>query len=144
MNFEKIYRNSRVYAKYGIRRQSRMFRHMIGHRMEQVDSLIHHHLGSSVARNIEFSRDALVTLTRVKTSADISVCKVWVSVIPVSYMQTAIDLLTRKARVLEHQLSRDIQLKKIPHLIFFEDVTGEQALEMEGILDTLKGERGGD
>ncbi|HLD19967.1 MAG TPA: 30S ribosome-binding factor RbfA [Patescibacteria group bacterium] len=117
---------------------------MAGHRMEQVDSLIHRHLSSSIARDIEFSRDALVTLTRVKTSADISVCKVWVSVIPVSYTQTAIDLLTRKARVLEHHLSHDIQLKKIPHVIFVEDVTGEQALEMEELLDTLKGARGGD
>jgi len=106
--------------------------------MEQVDSVIHHQLSRIIARDIEFPPDVLVTLTRVKTARDLAVCKVWITVLPAVYVHTALSVLIRKVKEIEQLLSHHIQLKKNPRLIFMEDVTGERALEMEEILDTLK------
>lgn len=111
---------------------------MASQRMDQINSLLHQRLGALIAREVEFTGNAIVTLVRVKTSADLSVCKVWIAVVPTVHTRAALSSLIQKARMLEQALSRDIHLKKIPRLLFLSDDTGEKALEMEKILDDLQ------
>lgn len=111
--------------------------------MEQVDSLLHHHLSHVIARSIEFPPNVIPTVVRVKTSNDLAQCKVWISVMPSDYSHDGLQRIIRANRIISHEISSCIQLKKIPHFIFLEDTTGEKALEMEELLDDLNNGRGG-
>lgn len=106
--------------------------------MLKVDGLVRQQLGIIIAEEIEFPRDCLVTITKVKTSPDLSQSKVYISVMPTDKQEDALRILIRDSQNLHHRLNDKLFLKKIPKLKFFIDSSEDEARDIEDIIDNLQ------
>jgi ribosome-binding factor A len=109
---------------------------MSSHRIERVNTLIHHSLAALILRNIVEPgfNPALVTITHVLTSADLRNARVLVSInAPPEQQRAILGILKKKRGVLQHAMSAEVILKYTPHISFELDPSlaeGDHVLEM--------------
>ncbi len=84
-------------------------------------------------------RDALITITRVDISPDLSVAKVFLSTFSVQDQVDIMALVAQQHGEIRGDLGRKIgkQVRKIPELIFVEDNGAQHASDIEEILSKL-------
>jgi ribosome-binding factor A len=113
-------------------------------RMRRVDEAIRHVIGDAVAGDLKDPRVGFVTVTDVRTSADLSHARVYVSVLgehgcPSAETQRAATLqgLASAHGFLQARLASELRLKRTPTLEFAYDDTTDRALRVEEILDEI-------
>jgi ribosome-binding factor A len=113
-------------------------------RMRRVDEAIRHVIGDAVAGDLKDPRVGFVTVTDVRTSADLSHARVYVSVLgehgrPSAEDQRAATLqgLASAHGFLQARLASELRLKRTPTLEFAYDDTTDRALRVEEILDEI-------
>jgi ribosome-binding factor A len=84
-------------------------------------------------------RDALVTITRVQISPDLSVAKVYISTFSVQNDQDVMALIDDQKSEIRGALGRQIgkQVRIIPELIFVEDNGAQHASDIDDLLSNL-------
>lgn len=110
-------------------------------RMRRVDEAIRQVIGEALAGELKDPRVGFVTVTDVKTSADLKHARVYVSVFGGD--QTREDTLSglRHAHgFLQGRIARELRLKRTPELQFAYDDTGERALRLDALIDEVTGE----
>lgn len=107
-------------------------------RVAQVNSTIQAQLSILIRREIEFPPAAVVTVTGVESSDDLSLVRVYVSTFPPAQEKEVIQILVRAKHHLVDALLRRIRMRKVPEFRFLSDTTEERAQHMEELLDTLK------
>src|SRR3989344_5130787 len=107
-------------------------------RMVKVDELIAQQLGQIIISEIELPLGAIVTITKVKTSADLKQARVFLSILPASEQKQVMSLLINNAYEFQRILNERLTLRNTPKLKFFIDNSGQQAAELERLLDSLK------
>ncbi len=106
----------------------------MNHRPERVSSLIQEELGNLILREVEFEPGVLVTITYVDVASDLARAKVGVSALPSEKAPLAMAHLREKAKELQFQLLRKINIKPMPQIIFEIDRGLEHAAEVEKAL----------
>jgi ribosome-binding factor A len=104
------------------------------HRLEQINSNIHHELSQLFSRELEFPTDCIVSISRVKTSEDLRWAQIWISVLPIDRRSKIRNIVNKKKGLLQKHLNKRLRMKPIPRLQFFTDFTEEKA---EGIEQTI-------
>ena len=107
-------------------------------RMAKVDELIAQQLGQIIISEVELPKEAIVTITKVKTSPDLKQAKVFLSILPESEQKRIMSLLINQAYEFQKILNERLTLRNTPKLKFFIDDSGQQAAELERLLDSLK------
>lgn len=108
-------------------------------RMRRVDELLKRELGTVFERELAGEMDALVTITRVKTSSDLRHAKVFVSVLGSEKQhEKAIEKLQEHRAEFQHRIAQRITLKFTPVLSFELDRTPEHADRILSIIDELE------
>jgi ribosome-binding factor A len=114
-------------------------------RMRRVDEAIRHVIGDAVASELKDPRVGFVTVTDVKTSADLRHARVYVSVLgehggPSAEEQRIASLegLRSAHGFLQSKLASELRLKRTPTLEFSYDDTTDRALRVERILDDAR------
>lgn len=107
-------------------------------RIPQVNSLLEFEISQIIQRRLDLSRDCLVTITAVETSADLREAKVWVSALPVKTMGRVLRELNRKKGEIQKILFKKLFMKPLPKIIFKADKTEEQADKIETLLKKLE------
>jgi ribosome-binding factor A len=94
-------------------------------RQLKFSRLIQKELSELLARDISFSGSPMVTVSIVRSSPDLGVCKVYVSVFPDKLQHRTITWLEENHREVRLKLAQRIrhQVKAIPDLLFFLDDT---------------------
>jgi ribosome-binding factor A len=112
--------------------------------MRRVDEAIRQVIGDAVAGDLKDPRVGFVTVTDVRTSADLSHARVYVSVLgelgrPSAETQRAATLqgLRSAHGFLQARLASELRLKRTPTLEFAYDDTTDRALRVEEILDEI-------
>ncbi len=84
-------------------------------------------------------KNALLTITRVDVSPDLSVAKIYISVFSTGAKQDAVEQINQEKGELRRALGMRIgkQVRKVPELIFVEDHGSEHASNIESILSRL-------
>ena len=79
---------------------------------------------------------AMVTVSEVRVSPDLSVAKVFVSIFPSDRQQAVMQMLEDSNRTLRGELGRVVakQLRIVPELVFFLDTTLDYAEHIEELL----------
>ena len=79
---------------------------------------------------------AMVTVSEVRVSPDLSVAKVFVSIFPSDRQQAVMQMLQENNRTLRGELGRVVakQLRIVPELVFFLDTTLDYAEHIEELL----------
>jgi ribosome-binding factor A len=110
--------------------------------MRRVDQAIRHVIGDAVSSELKDPRVGFVTVTDVKTSADLRHTRVYVSVLgekggPSAEEQrvASIEGLRSAHGFLQSRLASELRLKRTPTLEFVYDGTTDRALRVEQLLD---------
>lgn len=107
-------------------------------RIPQVNELIQRELSQIILREIDFSSDILVTITRVATSQDLEHAKIYISVIPEKKRKDTLQILNSQIYSLQGLLNRRLNIQPCPRICFMEEKETVKADEIEKILEELK------
>ncbi len=93
-------------------------------RQEKVSKLLQKDIADIFLKEAQLFKGALITVTKVRISPDLSYAKVYLSIfIPEGDSQTIIEAIQAQAANIRYALGKKIknQVKKIPELAFFLD-----------------------
>ncbi|HXA55764.1 MAG TPA: 30S ribosome-binding factor RbfA [Solirubrobacteraceae bacterium] len=108
---------------------------MSGGRMRRVDEAIRQVIGGAVAGELKDPRVGFVTVTDVKTSADLSHAHVYVSVLGDEQRREQTLMGLRSAHgYLQRLVASELRLKRTPTLDFLYDDTTDRAMRVEELL----------
>jgi ribosome-binding factor A len=108
-------------------------------RTDRIDELLREEIGGILARDVRDPRIGFVTITDVETAPDLSIARVWVSVIgqPAEREQT-IRALQRAMPFVRHELGSKIRLRRIPELQIRADDTSQRGTRVLELLAELE------
>ena len=107
-----------------------------GERMRRVDAAVRHVIGDAVAQDLKDPRVGFVTVTDVKTSADLRHARVYVSILGSPAEQEAsLEGLRSAHGFLQGRIASELHLKNTPELRFILDDTAEKAFRVEALLE---------
>lgn len=107
-------------------------------RIQQVNALIKRELGQILLKEVEFSPDILVTVTRVETSPNLIESNIWVSVLPEKGLKRSLEILNKNIYILQQKLNQRLRMRPIPRIKFLEERKTKEAGQVEEILEKLK------
>jgi ribosome-binding factor A len=108
-------------------------------RTDRIDQLLRQEIGAILSKDVQDPRIGFVTVTDVETAPDLSVARVWVSVIG----QPAERDLTMKALehampFVRHELGSRIRLRRVPELQLRVDDTVQRGTRVLQLLAELE------
>ncbi len=111
-------------------------------RMRRVDEAIREVIGDAVAGEVKDPRVGFVTVTDVKTSADLRHARVYVSVLgehggasEESQREASLAGLRSAHGFLQARVAHELRLKRTPTLEFVYDETTDRAMRVEQLLE---------
>ena len=109
---------------------------MSGDRMRRVDEAIREVLSDALGTDLKDPRIGFVTVTDVKTSADLRHARVYVTVLGgQDERKASLAGLQSAHGVLQRRVNRELRMKRTPTLEFHYDDTTDRAMRMEELLD---------
>ena len=119
---------------------------MTSGRMRRVDEAVRQVIGDAVAGDLKDPRVGFVTVTDVKTSADLRHARVYVSVLgeggrpsePDQREDTLAGLRSAHG-YLQGCVASELRLKRTPTLEFVYDETTDRALRVDALIDEISG-----
>ena len=110
---------------------------MSGDRMRRVDEAIREVLSDALGSSgLKDPRIGFVTVTDVKTTADLRQARVYVTVLgDQQQRESSLAGLQSAHGVLQRRVSRELRMKRTPTLEFRYDDTTDRAMRMEQLLD---------
>jgi ribosome-binding factor A len=103
--------------------------------MRRVDEAIRQVIGDALAGELKDPRVGFVTVTDVRTSADLSHARVYVSVLGDSAQrEDSLSGLRSAHGFLQRRIASELSLKRTPTLEFSYDDTTDRALRLEQLL----------
>jgi len=108
-----------------------------GDRMRRVDEAIREVLSDALGSSgLKDPRIGFVTVTDVKTTADLRQARVYVTVLgDQQQRESSLAGLQSAHGVLQRRVSRELRMKRTPTLEFHYDDTTDRAMRMEELLD---------
>jgi len=110
-------------------------------RMRRVDEGVRQVLGDAVATELKDPRVGFVTVTDVRTSADLRHARVYVSVLgdpdwssEIAQREDTLAGLRSAHGYLQGRIARELRLKRTPALEFIYDDTTDRALRVQALL----------
>ncbi len=107
-------------------------------RIERVNQLIKEEIGKLILREIDFSKDIMVTITGVETSSDLRQAKVMASVIPFLKAEKILRVLNSQIFNIQKLLNKKLNMKIVPKIRFELDKSGEKTSRVEQLLRKIK------
>lgn len=108
-------------------------------RMRRVDEAIRQVVGDVLAGEVKDPRVGFVTVTDVRTSADLSHARVYVSVLgDADIRQASMDGLDSAHGFLQRRVASELRLKRTPALEFAYDDTTDRALRVDALIDEIE------
>ncbi len=109
---------------------------MSSDRMRRVDEAIRQVIGDALASDLKDPRVGFVTVTDVKTSADLSQARVYVSVLgDAQTRRETLDGLRSAHGYLQRRVGGELHLKRTPTLEFAYDDTTDRAMRVDALID---------
>lgn len=117
---------------------------MAGQRMRRVDEAVREVLSDALGhRDLKDPRIGFVTVTDVRTSADLRHARVYVSVLGSdTEREETLEGLRSAHGVLQRRVAGELRLKRTPMLEFAYDDTADRAMRLEELLGGSEGEPG--
>jgi ribosome-binding factor A len=110
-------------------------------RTDRVSDLILREISEILLRDIKDPRIGMVTITRVEVSDDLSLAKIYYSVIgSEKEYNDSTEGLKHAASFIQRLLKKRLAIKHIPHLNFIVDHSVDYSFEIEGLIRKIKEE----
>lgn len=110
-------------------------------RTDRVSDLILREISEILLREVKDPRIGMVTITRVEVSDDLSLAKIYYSVIgSEKEYNDSMEGLKHAASFIQRLLKKRLAIKHIPHLNFIVDHSLDYSFEIEGLIRKIKEE----
>ena len=107
--------------------------------MRRVDEAIRQVLGDAVSAELKDPRVGFITVTDVRTTADLRHARVYVSVLgDAQQRQASLDGLRSAHGFLQSRVARELRLKRTPTLEFTYDDTTDRAMRVDALIDEIE------
>ena len=107
--------------------------------MRRVDEAIRQVLGDAVSGDLKDPRVGFITVTDVRTSADLRHARVYVSVLgDAQQRQASLDGLRSAHGFLQSRVAGELRLKRTPTLEFTYDDTTDRAMRVDALIDEIE------
>jgi len=114
----------------------------LSHRVERIAEQIREELSQMLATEVRDPGVGLVTITRVKVTADLSLARVyWTAMAEGKQRTDTAKALARTAPFLRHLLSQRLTLRRVPEVTFQYDESVAAQDRIERIIQELHAER---
>jgi ribosome-binding factor A len=107
-------------------------------RIERVNALLKRELSQLIFKEIEFSKDVLVTITRVDALDNLNEARVYISVMPEKESAMVLQILNKKIYFLQQKINRRLKMRPVPQIRFLEEKETADAGRIEELLEQLK------
>lgn len=112
-------------------------------RIERLNEQLKRELAVLILSGLRDPRVVGVTVTAVRTTADLDLARVLVRLTGTDEeKRAALDGLDRAAPWLRRELGRELRIRRVPELTFQEDVAQERAARIEELLAEVRPEGG--
>ena len=107
--------------------------------MRRVDEAIRQVLGDAVSGDLKDPRVGFITVTDVRTSADLRHARVYVSVLgDAEQRRASLDGLRSAHGFLQSRLASELRLKRTPTLEFSYDDTTDRAMRVDALIEEIE------
>lgn len=106
-------------------------------RIVKLNELFKREISKILLREENFDRSILVTVTRVDISPELSGAKVFISVMPKEKRKEVLDFLKKDIYYIQQKLNKRLYLRKIPRIVFQEEVKVEGAARIEELISKI-------
>jgi len=106
-------------------------------RQEKIASVIKKELGKYLQQNaVVIAKGAMVTVTVVRMSPDLSIAKVYISIFGGKNNNDSFENIVNQSKLIRHEISKIVrnQLRKMPELHFYRDDSFDYAQEIDKLL----------
>ena len=106
-------------------------------RKEKIASVIKKELGIYFQQNaIIIAKGAMITVTVVRMSPDLSIAKVYISIFGGKNNDASFDYVVSQSKLIRHEISKVVrnQLRKMPDLHFYRDDSFDYAQKIDQLL----------
>jgi len=110
-------------------------------RVQQINQLIKKELGQILLREGDFSKNVLVTITRVDTTRNLIGAKIYVSVLPENQFPMIMETLRRRIFNIQQLLNKRLRMRPIPKISFVEEKETAEAGKIEQLLEEIKNQK---
>ncbi len=112
---------------------------MDSRRQNKVNRLLLKEISAFFQRNAHFGNGGLITVTEVKITSDLSIARIYISLLGTKNSQEIINNIVDKTSAIRGEVGTLIrnQLRKIPEFHFFLDESAEYAQNISKIIDNL-------
>jgi ribosome-binding factor A len=110
---------------------------MSHHRIPRTNELLKEEIGKILLKEVVFE-GALLTITRVETSSDLSNAHIFVSVIPETMIDKVFRFLNNEVYYIQKILNKKLRMRPIPKIRFVKEIMTSGAQNIEGILEGIK------
>lgn len=107
-------------------------------RLSRVNHLLQKELSFLFLREIEFPQNALVTVTRVKTTPNFQQARVFVGVFPPELSDKVFLTLSRNIFSLQQILNKRLKMRPVPRVEWVLETKTAEAQRIEELLDQMK------
>ena len=109
-------------------------------RIQRINQLIKEEVGKILLKEVDFSQNTLVTVTRVETSSDLRQAKIFISCIPENQRLRALGLLRKNLSLLQRKIGKSLSIRITPKLKFIEEKETQDAARVEELLEEINNE----
>lgn len=113
----------------------------MGRRILRINALLQRELGQLFLKEMDFSPDILVTITRVETAPDLLESNIFVSVLPEEKIPNIIEILKKRIYFLQQEINKRLKMAPLPRLKFLPEKKTIQAAKIEEVLEELKSKK---
>jgi len=103
-------------------------------KIQRVNELLKREVGNLILRELDFSKDVFVTVNRVKTSSDLKIAKIKVSIMPFLKVEKILKILNSQAFIVQKMLNKKLEMRIVPKIRFELDKLEEKASRVEQLL----------
>ena len=111
-------------------------------RILRVNQLLKKEISQIFLKEMDFSENVLVTVTRVETSDDLLQARVNVSVFPEEKTREVLEKLDQSLYRLQQRINKRLRMRPIPRIFFREEKQIKAAGKIEEILAKIKQQNG--
>jgi len=110
-------------------------------RIQRVNQLIKKELSQIILREVDFSKDILVTVTRVDTLPNLRESRIFISTVPEEKAQIVLKVLNQKIYDLQQKINRRLKMRPVPRIKFLEEKETANAGRIEELLEKIKNKK---
>ncbi len=111
--------------------------HTMNLRLKKINELIKQEVGNIIAREVDLSKEILVTVTKADVSPDLRYADILISVLPVEKKISTIKLLNKSVYRIQQELNKKLVMKPVPRIRFKLDTTGEYVSRIDELIEKI-------